>query len=74
MQILRLPEVVARTGLSRATIYRYISLDQFPNQIPLGPRVAGWLESEIDDWLSARASMRVCRGRPRKSAPANSRN
>jgi len=38
--ILRLPDVMARTGLSRRSIYAYISNGSFPKPIELGPR--GW--------------------------------
>lgn len=50
--ILRLPAVKARTGLSRSTIYLRASGGQFPKPIKLGPRAVGWLESDVDDWLS----------------------
>jgi prophage regulatory protein len=49
--ILRLPEVIRRTGLSRSSIYSLISTDQFPHQINLSTRSVGWLNSEIDTWL-----------------------
>ncbi len=50
--ILRLPAVIARTGLSRSTIYLRISNDDFPAPISLGGRAVGWVESDIDDWLA----------------------
>ncbi len=50
--ILRLPAVKARTGLSRSTIYLRISNDDFPTPISLGGRAVGWIESDIDDWLT----------------------
>ncbi len=52
--ICRLPEVMARTGLSRSTIYDLIHKGQFPSQINLGPRAVGWVENEIVDWIEAR--------------------
>lgn len=51
--ILRLPGVKNRTGLSRSTIYLKISEGKFPLPISLGERAVGWLESDIDAWLSA---------------------
>lgn len=57
--ILRLPAVQARTGLSRSAIYLYISQGRFPAQLALGPRASGWLSSEIDAWIAARAAERV---------------
>jgi prophage regulatory protein len=51
--ILRLPAVKARTGLSRSTIYLRISKNSFPKPISLGgQRAVGWIEKEIDDWLT----------------------
>jgi prophage regulatory protein len=50
--ILRLPAVKARTGLSRSTIYQRIAQREFPAPISLGGRAVGWVESEINDWLS----------------------
>jgi prophage regulatory protein len=52
--ILRLPSVKSRTGLSRSTIYLRISQGQFPKPVNLGGRASGWLDSEIETWLSRR--------------------
>lgn len=51
-KVLRLPEVKARTGLSRSSIYLRISESRFPKPISLGRRAVGWLESEIEDWIA----------------------
>lgn len=51
-RILRLAEVKLRTGLSRSTIYLAIKNDLFPKPIKLGMRSVGWLESEIDSWIT----------------------
>lgn len=50
--ILRLPAVKARTGLSRSTIYLRIEKGAFPTQVSLGGRAVGWVEAEVDDWLT----------------------
>lgn len=50
--ILRLPAVKSRTGLSRSTLYLRISQGAFPKPISLGGRTVGWVESEIEAWLS----------------------
>ncbi len=52
--IQRLPIVKARTGLSRSTIYSRVAEGSFPKPVSLGARAVGWLESEIDSWLSSR--------------------
>jgi prophage regulatory protein len=49
--ILRLPAVKARTGLSRSSIYLRMSQGQFPKSIPLGPRIVGWLETDVENWI-----------------------
>jgi len=54
VRMLRLPEVVNRTALSRSQIYRLIELGTFPRQVPLSERAAGWVEEEVDGWLRAR--------------------
>lgn len=50
--ILRLPAVMARTGLSHSTIYLRISEGRFPTSVSLGGRSVGWIESEVNDWLN----------------------
>ena len=52
LTMLRLPTVKSRTGLSRSSIYLRISEGTFPKQILLGKRTIGWVESEIEAWLS----------------------
>ena len=50
--ILRLPAVKARTGLSRSTIYLRLSEGRFPTPISLGGRAVGWIEAEVNEWLT----------------------
>jgi len=52
--VLRLPLVKARTGLSRSTIYLRIAEGSFPKPVSLGARAVGWVEAEIEQWLSSR--------------------
>lgn len=62
LTILRRKQVEARTGLSRSTIYAKLTRNPkrpgdydptFPRPIPVGVRAVGWLEHEVDAWLSA---------------------
>ncbi len=62
--ILRLPAVKARTGLSRSTIYLRVSQDAFPAPVSLGGRAVGWIEAEVNAWLTAQIE------KSRKIAPA----
>lgn len=56
--ILRLSEVLRRTGFSRSTLYNRISKNEFPHQISLGGRAIGWLEREVSDWIGQRIRLR----------------
>ena len=53
--IIRLPRTIEKTGLSRSTIYALISRGEFVTRIKLSPRTMGFLESDIDAWITARA-------------------
>ena len=55
-EIIRLPEVIKETGLSRSTIYRMIQEKVFPPQIKLVPngRSSGWFRDEIEAWKQSR--------------------
>ncbi|ESX49093.1 AlpA family phage regulatory protein [Mesorhizobium sp. C416B] len=50
-RIVRLKTVLARTGLSRSTIYRKIADGTFPAQLRISTNGAGWHESEINRWV-----------------------
>jgi prophage regulatory protein len=50
-RILRIKAVLARTGLSRSTLYRKIQNGSFPKQVHISIRCAGWRESAINAWM-----------------------
>lgn len=54
MRILRLPEVLNRTGLSRTTIWRLMRAGQFPASVQITAALTGWYEDEIVAWVEAR--------------------
>ncbi|WP_334018306.1 helix-turn-helix transcriptional regulator [Alteromonas sp. S015] len=54
MRLIRLNEVLHSTGLSRSTVYKYVADNLFPKPVSLGDRAVGWVEQEVNDWLSAR--------------------
>lgn len=54
MKLERLPEVIARTSLSRAHLYNLISRDLFPRPKRVGKRAVAWLSQEIDEWIETR--------------------
>jgi prophage regulatory protein len=47
--LLRLPDVVRRTGMCRAKIYR---LEGFPKPIKVAGRTSAWIASEVDAWIA----------------------
>ena len=57
--IYKLPKVAEATGLSKATIYKFIKENTFPAPKRLGVRSVGWLESDIAAWIDSRASTRA---------------
>ncbi len=52
--VLRLPDVISQTGLSRSAIYARIADGLFPKQINLGGRAVGWLSSDVQVWIKQR--------------------
>lgn len=60
LRILRIKQLVERTQLSRATLYTLMSTDPtFPQKIKMTARTVGFLESEVDAWIAARAQSRL---------------
>lgn len=53
-RLLRRPEVEARTGLSRSTIYDWMKRGDFPQPVKLGARLVAWRESDVTEWLESR--------------------
>lgn len=54
-RLIRLPEVLDRTGVSRATLYRRIGAGSFPEGRSLGGNLTAWVESEVDAWIASHA-------------------
>jgi prophage regulatory protein len=52
--ILRLRQVLAQVGLSRATVYKMIGRSEFPKPVQIGQRSVGWLPEEVNSWLRSR--------------------
>lgn len=43
-----------KTGLSRATVYKYMALGLFPRQRHLGPGRVAWRASDVRTWIESR--------------------
>jgi prophage regulatory protein len=58
-RIVRMKTVLARTGLSRSTIYRKIAEGTFPPRLKISVNGAGWRETDIDSWIADPAGWRA---------------
>lgn len=59
MRILRLPGVMEKVGLSKASIYRLMKEGKFPPPLELGDRARGWNESSLDEWIEERRPAKI---------------
>ena len=69
-RIIRLPEVIKMTGLSRSSIYAYKKDGTFPKTVKIGQRSVGWVEAQVTEWISEQ----VLKAQPvpfMDAAPAN---
>ena len=63
-RLIRLPEVLSRTGFGRTSIYRKMDEGTFPKSLKLGgpledsgkfdSRAIAWIEDEVDQWIRDR--------------------
>ena len=68
IRIIRLNEVLSRTGYGRTSIYRKMEEGTFPKSLKLGGppkvpdtfdcRAVGWIEHEVDHWIEDRIDER----------------
>ena len=53
-RLLRRPEVLHKTGLSRSALYRLIHTGDFPPPVRLSQNAVAWRQSDVDAWIDAR--------------------
>lgn len=53
-RLLRLPNVLSSSGISRSTLYDWISQGLWTSPVSLGPRAVAWPESEVSALNGAR--------------------
>ncbi|MGZ2410754.1 prophage regulatory protein [Sphingomonas sp. F9_3S_D5_B_2] len=61
MKLIRLPEALAKTGLTRTRAYVLIAKNDFPQPVKIGGvggRAIAFPEAEVDAWIEARMSER----------------
>lgn len=77
MRVLRIDEVMSRTGLRRTAIYELEARGAFPQRVNLTARAVGWVESAVECWLLDRIGASRARMNPPSSSvthgPADSR-
>lgn len=56
VNIIRLPDVMARTGLSRSSVFLKVKTGDMPPPIKLGVRATGWVAEEVDNWIKQRVA------------------
>ena len=54
--LLRIQEVLNKTGKSRSAMYRDVAAGLFPASIRIGDSAVAWLESDVEKWIDARVA------------------
>ena len=54
-RLLRLPQVLERTGLGKTKIYEMQNLQQFPMSVKVTETSVRWVEAEVQTWLDERS-------------------
>ena len=62
-KLIKLPEVVALTDMSRSTIYKYMAMGQFPQSVKIGPHAVRWYLDEVLHYINTRPRSRSRRRR-----------
>ena len=67
-RLIRLSEVLSRTGFGRTSIYRKMEDGSFPRSVKLGgppkhpeafdSRAVSWIEDEVEQWIESRIDER----------------
>ena len=57
---MRLAETCRKVGLKQSAVYQYMANGNFPKSIKITDKAVGWLEHELDAWITAR--VKACRG------------
>lgn len=63
LRVLRIEQVMERTGLARSTVYKYVKEWNFPRQILLTGTCKGWLAAEVTYWLKTVTQDDICLSR-----------
>jgi prophage regulatory protein len=60
MKLIRLPEVLDKTGLTRTRLYVLLGKNDFVQPVKLSPngRAIAFPENEVDEWIAERMAQR----------------
>ena len=59
IRMLRLSQVVERTGLGKTTLYELQKDGRFPRSVHLTGHSVRWIEAEVETWLMQQAQARI---------------
>ena len=49
--LIRIPKVMEKTGVAKSTLWLWVKDGNFPKPIKLSPRIAVWIEDEVNEWM-----------------------
>jgi prophage regulatory protein len=58
MRLLRIRDVIARTGRTRSRIYDDMSKGDFPQPVKIGGQAIAFVEAEVEAWIAAKIAAR----------------
>ena len=53
-KLIKLPEVIQITSLSKSAIYGLAKSGKFPKPLKLSERSSAWLEQDIHEWIESK--------------------
>ncbi|WP_354288188.1 AlpA family phage regulatory protein [Sphingomonas sp. UYEF23] len=61
--IIRTPEVLRRTGISRSQLYALMARGHFPRAVKLSVRMVGWNRDAVEQWILSRPEVVYQKGK-----------
>lgn len=65
IRVLRIKDLIAKIGIARSTIYDWMNPTSprfnpsFPKRMKIGLSTIGWLEHEVDAWITEQSMQRL---------------
>lgn len=65
IKVLRIKDLIAKIGIARSTIYDWMNPTSprfnpsFPKRMKIGLSTIGWLEHEVDAWITEQSMQRL---------------